>query len=122
MNIAINGFGRIGRHTLRNLIARQLPNINIIAINDLTDPATLAHLLKYDSVHGPFPGEVLHGDDFIQVNGTKIHILREKNPAALPWSSLAIDLVIESTGFFTTYNGASLHLQAGAKQCFLHDQ
>ncbi|MGV2482018.1 UNVERIFIED_CONTAM: type I glyceraldehyde-3-phosphate dehydrogenase, partial [Salmonella enterica subsp. enterica serovar Weltevreden] len=81
-----NGFGRIGRHTLRNLLVRQLPNIDIVAINDLTSPSTLAHLLKYDSVHGPFPGEVSHGENFIQVNGRKILILNEKNPADLPWS------------------------------------
>ena len=119
MNIAINGFGRIGRHTLRNLLVRQLPNIDIVAINDLTSPSTLAHLLKYDSVHGPFPGEVSHGENFIQVNDRKILILNQKNPADLPWSSLAIDLVIESTGFFTSQQHASLHLQAGAKQVLI---
>ncbi|WP_164108038.1 MULTISPECIES: type I glyceraldehyde-3-phosphate dehydrogenase [Sphingobacterium] len=119
MNIAINGFGRIGRHTLRNLLVRQLPNIDIVAINDLTSPLTLAHLLKYDSVHGPFPGEVSHGENFIQVNGRKILILNEKNPADLPWSSLRIDLVIESTGFFTSQEHAALHLQAGAKQVLI---
>lgn len=119
MKLAINGFGRIGRHTLRNLLVRKLPNIDIIAINDLTDPATLAHLLKYDSVHGPFPGEVSHGEDFLQVNGKKIHVLNEKNPADLPWSSLEIDLVVESTGFFTTQKSAALHLQAGAKQVLI---
>ncbi|MDR2285169.1 MAG: type I glyceraldehyde-3-phosphate dehydrogenase [Sphingobacterium sp.] len=119
MKIAINGFGRIGRHTLRNLLARQLPNIEIVAINDLTDPATLAHLLKYDSVHGPFPGEVSHGTDFLIVNGKKITILNKKNPAELPWSSLQIDLVVESTGFFTSRDKANLHLTAGAKQVII---
>lgn len=119
MNIAINGFGRIGRHTLRNLLARQLPNIEVVAINDLTDPATLAHLLKYDSVHGPFPGQISHGSDFISVNGNKIKILNEKNPADLPWSTLQIDLVVESTGFFTSREKANLHLAAGAKQVII---
>lgn len=119
MNIAINGFGRIGRHTLRNLFLRQLPTINIVAINDLTDSATLAHLLKYDSVHGPFPGEISYDKNFLQVNGKKIHILNEKNPADLPWASLDIDIVVESTGFFTSHKSASLHLQAGAKQVII---
>ncbi len=119
MKIAINGFGRIGRHTLRNLLARQLPNIEIVAINDLTDSATLAHLLKYDSVHGPFPGNISHGSDFISVNGNKITILNEKNPVDLPWSTLQIDLVVESTGFFTSREKANLHLVAGAKQVII---
>ncbi|TDQ77114.1 type I glyceraldehyde-3-phosphate dehydrogenase [Sphingobacterium yanglingense] len=119
MKIAINGFGRIGRHTLRNLLARQLPNIEVIAINDLTDSATLAHLLKYDSVHGPFPGDISHGADFISVNGNKITILNEKNPVDLPWSTLQIDLVVESTGFFTAREKANLHLAAGAKQVLI---
>lgn len=119
MKIAINGFGRIGRHTLRNLLVRKSPNIDILAINDLTSPETLAHLLKYDSVHGPFPGEVSHGENFIQVNDRKILILNQKNPADLPWSSLGIDLVIESTGFFTSQQNAALHLQAGAKQVLI---
>lgn len=119
MKIAINGFGRIGRHTLRNLLARQLPNIEVVAINDLTDSATLAHLLKYDSVHGPFPGDISHGADFISVNGNKITILNEKNPVDLPWSTLQIDLVVESTGFFTSREKANLHLAAGAKQVII---
>ena len=119
MKIAINGFGRIGRHTLRNLLARQLPNIEVVAINDLTDSATLAHLLKYDSVHGPFPGDISHGSDFISVNGNKITILNEKNPVDLPWSTLQIDLVVESTGFFTSREKANLHLAAGAKQVII---
>ncbi|MFZ4860662.1 type I glyceraldehyde-3-phosphate dehydrogenase [Sphingobacterium sp. Mn56C] len=119
MNIAINGFGRIGRHTLRNLLTRQLPNLEIIAINDLSDPETLAHLLKYDSVHGPFPGEVTAGKDFITVHGKDIAIYKEKNPALLPWEALKIDVVIESTGFFTSGEQAGLHLKAGAKQVII---
>lgn len=119
MKIAINGFGRIGRHTLRNLFTRQVEQVDVVAINDLTDPATLAHLFKYDSVHGPFPGEVSYGKDFISVNGIKISILNEKSPSSLPWASLGIDIVIESTGHFTSKEKASQHLSAGAKQVII---
>ena len=119
MRIAINGFGRIGRHTLRNLISRDVKNIEVVAINDLTDPATLAHLLKYDSVHGPFPGDVATGTDYITVNNSKIAILNEKNPADLPWKSFNIDLVIECTGHFTSKEKSNLHLEAGAKQVII---
>lgn len=116
MKIAINGFGRIGRHTLRNIVTRQLKDIEIVAINDLTDATTLAHLLKYDSVHGPFPGEIKSDHDSITVNGQKIKILKEKDPANLPWRELAVDLVIESTGHFTSKEKANKHIVAGAKQ------
>ena len=119
MKIAINGFGRIGRHTLRNLFMRNIDNIKIVAINDLTDAHTLAHLLKYDSVHGPFPGTVSHGADYILVNQQKIQILKEKNPSNLPWEALGIDVVVESTGFFTSKEKASQHLTAGAKQVII---
>lgn len=119
MRIAINGFGRIGRHTLRNLMYRKIQRVEIIAINDLTSPETLAHLFKYDSVHGPFQGEVSHGKDYIMINDIKIHILSEKDPTQLPWQSLKIDTVIESTGHFTTKELASKHLQAGAKKVLL---
>lgn len=117
--IAINGFGRIGRHTLRNLITRNLAGVDLIAINDLTDSATLAHLLKYDSVHGPFPGEISYGDDYLEINGKIIKTFKEKNPTELPWSSMNIDIVVESTGHFTARNKAELHLQAGAKQVII---
>lgn len=119
MKIAINGFGRIGRHTLRNIITRGVETVDIVAINDLTDPETLAHLLKYDSVHGPFPGEIKHTDDSLVVNGKVIRIFKEKDPEQLPWTSLGIDLVVESTGHFTTKNNASKHLKAGAKQVLI---
>lgn len=119
MRIAINGFGRIGRHTLRNIIARGLEEIEIVAINDLTDAETLAHLLKYDSVHGPFPGDVKHGDDEILVDGKTIKIFKEKDPSSLPWEALNIDLIIESTGHFTSRDKAALHLAAGAKQVII---
>lgn len=116
MNIAINGFGRIGRAFLRMAIARKL---NVIAINDLTAPATLAHLFKYDSVHGGFKGEISHQDDQLIVDGKVIKVLAQPNPNDLPWKQLQVDLVIEATGKFTNYDGASKHLAAGAKQVLI---
>ncbi|MHB1397351.1 MAG: type I glyceraldehyde-3-phosphate dehydrogenase [Trichloromonadaceae bacterium] len=110
--IAINGFGRIGRNVFR--AALQSTELEIVAINDLTDPATLAHLLKYDSVQGIFAAEVSADAENLIVNGHKIKVLKEKNPAALPWKALGIDIVIESTGLFTDREDAAKHLQAGA--------
>lgn len=122
IRVAINGFGRIGRQFFA--IAKEHPNLDVIAVNDLTDPATLAHLYKYDSVYGVNPGKVSAGKDFIEVDGDhassagkkKIKIFAEKDPGALPWKKLGIDVVVESTGVFTKYEGASLHLKAGAKK------
>lgn len=119
MKIAINGFGRIGRHTLRNIISRGLVNIEVSAINDLTDAKTLAHLLKYDSVHGPFSGEINHDNDHIYVNDQKIRVFQQTDPLKLPWNSLNIDLVIESTGKNTTKEKAEKHLIAGASQVII---
>jgi len=119
MKIAINGFGRIGRHTLRNLLKRNLQNIDVVAINDLTDTSTLAHLFKYDSVHGPFEGEVRSDEKYIYINGHKILVTQEKSPLDLPWTQLKVDVVIESTGFFTTKEKAEQHLIAGAKQVII---
>ena len=116
MNISINGFGRIGRNFLRAALERDL---NIVAINDLTDPATLAHLFKYDTVHGGFKGEVSHDEQAILVNGKRILILSEKDPEQLPWKSLDIHLVVESTGKFTSRSGATRHLNAGARQVII---
>jgi len=115
--IAINGFGRIGRLTFRNLL--QTEGIEVVAINDLTDNPTLAYLLKYDSVHGRFPGEVSADDQFLYVNGQKIHGLAEKDPAKLPWKEMGVDIVIESTGRFVDAEKAGLHLQAGAKKVII---
>lgn len=112
--IAINGFGRIGRLTFRNLI--QMEGVEVVAINDLTDNQTLAYLLKYDSVHGRFPGQVSADDQYITVNGQKIHGLAEKDPTKLPWKEMGIDIVIESTGRFVDAASAGYHLQAGAKK------
>ena len=117
MKIAINGFGRIGRITLRALLNKA--GIEVLAINDLSDTRTLAHLLKYDSVHGGFDGTVTTDVDHLIVNGHPIHVFAEKDPSLLPWQELGIDLVIESTGKFTSIQKASLHLQAGAKQVLI---
>ena len=115
--VAINGFGRIGRMCFRSLI--QNPNIEIVAINDLTDVPTLAHLLKYDSVHGRFGHSVEAGDGALIVNGKSIKIFAQKDPSALPWGDLSVDVVIESTGIFTDKDGASKHITAGAKKVII---
>jgi glyceraldehyde 3-phosphate dehydrogenase len=112
LRIAINGFGRIGRMVLRQ--ALRAKDLEIVAINDLSEPKILAHLFKYDSVHGTFPGKVETGDGCIVINRKSIKIFSEKNPDELPWKSEAIDVVLESTGHFTTRDQAKLHLQAGA--------
>jgi len=119
MRIAINGFGRIGRHTLRNLLNRNLSNVNIVAINDLADSSTLAHLFKYDSVHGPVNRVISHDNNNITIDGQSIVICNERDPLNLPWDELKIDLVIESTGSFITKNAAAKHLRAGAKQVLI---
>lgn len=120
MKVAINGFGRIGRNTLRNIYRRHLEqDIEVVAINDLTDTATLAHLLKYDSVHGPFGVDVYNDEQHLYVNGKPIVVLKASDPAQLPWHKLDIDVVIESTGVFTSKAKASLHLTAGAKQAII---
>jgi len=116
MKLAINGFGRIGRVFLRAALEK---NINVVAINDLADPATLAHLFKYDTVHGGFKGEVSSTEDALIINGKKILVYRESQPSSLPWRKLNIDLVLESTGRFTTRKGAEQHLKAGASQVLI---
>lgn len=114
IRVAINGFGRIGRLSFRKLLEKE--NIEIVAINDLTDNATLAHLLKYDSVHGKFNGEVASDNESLTVNGTRINAYAERDPKKLPWKELNIDVVLESTGRFVDEAGAGLHLEAGAKK------
>jgi len=114
MRIAINGFGRIGRVFLRAVLQKQY--IEVVAINDLADTPTLAHLFKYDSVHPGFKGTVTSAADTLTINGNTIKIYQEKDPANLPWAQLGVDLVIESTGKFISAEGAGKHLQAGAKQ------
>jgi glyceraldehyde 3-phosphate dehydrogenase len=117
MKIAINGFGRIGRIFLRSVL--QNPDIEVVAINDLTDTATLAHLFKYDSVHRGFKGEVSFDEQRLIINQKTIWVFAEKDPLKLPWKLLDIDLVVESTGKFTSREGASQHLSAGAKQVII---
>lgn len=117
MNIAINGFGRIGRITMRALL--QKAGLKILAINDLSDTKTLAHLFKYDSVHRGFNGIVSAEDGHMLVNGQAIRVFAEKDPSKLPWKELGIDVVIEASGKFTTAEGAGLHLKAGAKQVII---
>lgn len=117
VKVAINGFGRIGRVTFRILLER--PNIEVVAINDLTDSKTLAHLLKYDSVHRGINAEVSAEEKAIIVNGKRIVIYAEKDPANLPWKELGIDVVIESTGFFLDRETAGKHITAGAKKVII---
>ena len=112
--VAINGFGRIGRLSFRQLLAKE--GIEVCAINDLTSVETLAHLLKYDSIHGRFPGEVTVEGGHLVVNGKTIHVSAERDPAALPWAKLGCDVVVESTGVFRDAAGAGKHLTAGAKK------
>jgi glyceraldehyde 3-phosphate dehydrogenase len=114
IKVAINGFGRIGRLTFRALLNK--PNVEVVAINDLTDNQTLAHLLKYDSVHGKFNGTVAYTDNTITVNGHVVHAYAEKDPAKLPWKALGVDVVLESTGRFLDTEGAGKHLEAGARK------
>jgi len=117
IKVAINGFGRIGRLSFKALL--QKPNIEIVAINDLTDTHTLAHLLKYDSVHGRFQGTVEAAADGIIVNGQKISIYAEREPAKLPWGQLGVQVVLESTGRFVDEAGAGGHITAGAKKVII---
>jgi len=116
MKIAINGFGRIGRMFLRTALQR---NFDVVAINDLTTPTTLAHLFKYDSVHGGYPGEVKTEGNYLLIDGRKILVLSESNPEKLKWEALSVDLVVEATGKFANKAGAERHLQAGAKQVLI---
>ncbi len=117
INVAINGFGRIGRIAFRALLQKE--NVDVVAINDLTDTATLAHLLKYDSVHGRFNGQVGFDKENLIINGKAIRVYAEKEPANLPWASLNIHTVLESTGRFVDEAGAGGHLKAGAKKVII---
>jgi len=117
IRVAINGFGRIGRSVLRYAVKEK--GLEIVAINDLTDAKTLAHLFKYDSVHGIFPGKVDYTDSALIVNGKSIKILAEKDPALLPWKKEKVDVVLESTGRFTARDKAELHIKAGAKKVII---
>jgi glyceraldehyde 3-phosphate dehydrogenase len=119
VRVGINGFGRIGRNVFRAAQAKQT-DIEWVAVNDITDTKTLAHLLKYDSTYGPFPGgDVQPTDSGLEVIGAEVKVLAERDPAALPWGELGVDVVIESTGFFTDRENAAKHLDAGAKKVLI---
>lgn len=118
VNIAINGFGRIGRAALK-VIWMRFPNLNVVAINDLTDPATLAHLLKYDSCYGSTEQKISATKKALVINGQEIPVLAIKDPTELPWKTMKVDIVLECTGKFTNKEGLSLHLKAGAKKVVL---
>ena len=115
VRVGINGFGRIGRNFFRAVVASGA-DVEVVAVNDLTDNKTLAHLLKYDSILGRFDGEVTYDDESITADGKKIRAFAEKDPANLPWKDLGVDVVVESTGFFTDAEKAKAHLDAGAKK------
>jgi len=118
VKVGINGFGRIGRNVFRAAHAAGA-DIEFVAVNDLVDTATMAHLLKYDSILGRFPGELTVSGDSISVDGSELEVLSERDPAALPWGDLGVDVVIESTGFFTARADAAKHLEAGAKKVII---
>lgn len=115
MRVGINGFGRIGRNAFKAMLAKY-PDMDVVAVNDLTDAETLAHLLKYDSCFGRFQGQVEAAENALIVNGKEIKILAEKEPGKLPWKELGVDIVVESTGLFTSRDKAIKHIEAGAKK------
>ena len=119
IRVGINGFGRIGRQVIRAAAQQGVTDLEFVAINDLTDTRTLAHLFKYDSVHRTYPGVVTSGEGCIHIDGREIRVLVEKDPAALPWGDLGVDIVIESTGIFTDAEKAKAHVQAGAKKVII---
>ncbi|MDX2272192.1 MAG: type I glyceraldehyde-3-phosphate dehydrogenase [Cyanobacteriota bacterium] len=121
VRVAINGFGRIGRGLLRTYLQKPAP-FEIVAVNDLTDPANLAYLLEFDSAYGPLPTPVTAADNHLRIEGSNLpplQVLAEKDPAKLPWRDLGVDIVIESTGFFTQREGAAKHLEAGARKVII---
>ncbi len=119
IRVGINGFGRIGRNVVRAAQAMGVKDLDFVAVNDLTDTKTLAHLLKYDSVHGRYPGEIIAAADGIVVDDDSMRVVSEKDPAKLPWKDLGVDIVLESTGRFTDRDQAALHLQAGARKVII---
>jgi glyceraldehyde 3-phosphate dehydrogenase len=119
IKVGINGFGRIGRQVLRAAKQQDVADIDFVAINDLTDTKTLAHLFKYDSVHRTYEGDVSAGNGAITVDGDEIKVFAEKDPAALPWKDLGVDIVLEATGKFTTAEGAKKHITGGAKKVII---
>ena len=119
VRVGINGFGRIGRNVFRSAMSRAKGEVEIVAVNDLTDARTLAYLLKYDSVFGVYPGTVEHVGDAIVVDGTPVRVMAERDPADLAWGDMGVDIVVESTGFFTARPDAAKHLAGGAKKVII---
>src|SRR5437899_2883693 len=119
IRIGINGFGRIGRMVMRAYQKDSKKEVEIVAVNDLTDPPTLAHLFQYDSIHGRYPGQVSVREGGIDVDGKLLKVIAEKDPAKLPWKQLGVDVVLESTGRFTEAEGAKKHLAGGAKKVII---
>ena len=119
IRVAINGFGRIGRNVLRAAKKQGRTDLDFVAVNDLTDNATLAHLLRYDSVHGPYPGTVELSDSGMVVDGDDLLVFSERDPAKLPWDELSIDVVVEATGFFRERDAAAAHIEAGARKVII---
>jgi len=119
VRVGINGFGRIGRNVFRSAMSRAKGEVEIVAVNDLTDAKTLAYLLKYDSVFGLYPGTVEHVGDAIVVDGTPVRVMAERDPADLAWGDMGVDIVVESTGFFTARPDAAKHLAGGAKKVII---
>jgi glyceraldehyde 3-phosphate dehydrogenase len=118
VRVGINGFGRIGRQSLKAILERT-PQVEVVAVNDLVDTAMNAHLFKHDSTYGAYTGDVRHTDDSLVIDGREIRVLKERDPAALPWGDLGVDIVLESTGIFTDADKASVHLTAGAKKVII---
>lgn len=119
VRVAINGFGRIGRNILRAALGRGEAQVEFVAINDLTDAATLAHLFEYDSVHGRFPGEVEHDEDELRIDASEVRVLSVADPSELPWEELGVDVVLEATGRFRKREDARKHLDAGARKVLI---
>ena len=119
IRIGINGFGRIGRQVLRAAKEQEISDLDFVAINDLTDTRTLAHLFKYDSVHGTYAGDVEINGEFLSVDGDEIRVLTHKDPTELPWRELGVDIVLESTGRFTSAPEAGKHITAGARKVLI---
>ena len=119
VRVAINGFGRIGRIIMRAALAGDHSDLDFVAVNDLTDAATLAHLFRYDSVHRRFPGEIRVDDGDLVIDGDRVRVLSERDPAALPWAELGVEVVIESTGLFRAREAAAKHLEAGARKVII---
>src|SRR5437667_5028215 len=119
VRVGINGFGRIGRLTLRTILQRHSGEVEVVAVNDLTDVNTNAHLFKYDSTYGPFSGDVSTEEKDFVVNGRKVIVFAEKDPALIPWDSEGVDVVVESTGFFTDATKAVAHREHGVKKVII---